>query len=142
MKTERTSEYKIGPFTWDESLECIQKFARALTNLKLDRRFSINGTPQKLGHGFYQVILIDKKPGEPKPEGLTTLHIHAAEKAGYAKPKVTYYNAFGQRMTLGKWAEVAGVTRPTLKARLDAGMTVEEAITDVALKRGPVRKAA
>jgi len=142
MKVERIAEHKIGPFTRDEAIECIQKFALALTNLRLNGRFSIVSTPQSVGHNFYQVILRDRNPDKPKPEGLTSLHIRQAENSGYAKPRVTHYNAFGQRMTLGKWAQVAGVSRPTLKARLDAGMTVEEAITDIALKRSPRRRCA
>lgn len=142
MKPERMSEHKMGPYTHDEAVECIQNFAIALKNLGLNRRFSVAAAPQSVGHGFYQVILFDKNPDEPKPEGLTTLHIQRAEKAGYAKPRTTYYDAFGQRMTLGAWAQVAGVSRPTLKARIDAGMTVEEAITAIALKKSSQRKSA
>lgn len=141
MKAARVSQYKIGPFEYDEAVECIKKYALALTNLGLNSRFTISPTPHpvtgyengKTTH--YQVILTDKRPDEPKPEGLTALQIRTAESSGYAKPKTTYYEAFGQRMTLGKWAAVAGVTRPTLKSRIDAGLTMEEAITQIALKR-------
>lgn len=139
---ERASEHKMGPFAWDEALECIEQFAIALTNLGLNRRFTIRPTPQSVGHGFYQLVLLDKEPDKPKPEGLTTLHIRTAQKAGYAKPKTKHYNAFGQRMTLNKWAQVAGTTWPTLKSRIDAGMSMEEAITDIALKKSPLRKCA
>ncbi len=134
MKTARVSTHKIGSFEYDEAIEHIKKFALALTNLGLQKRFSILPNPYSVGHGFYQIILLDNRPDEPKPEGLTALEIRTAETKGYARPRAHYYEAFGQRKTLGKWAEVAGVSRPTLKTRIDAGMTMEEAITDVALK--------
>lgn len=142
MRSSGMSEHKMGPFAWDEAIECIQKFARALTNLKLNSRFSIDPVPQPLGHNFYQIVLLDRQPDKPKPEGLTTLHIRAAENAESARPKTKYYDAFGQRMSLNKWAQVTGVSWPTLKARIDAGMTMEEAITEIALKNAPLRKSA
>lgn len=141
VKTARISTHKIGPFKYDEAVENIKKFACALSNLELQGRFSIMPSPVSVGHGFYQIVLLDKRPDEPKPEDLTALNIRVAEAAGYASPGVRYYEAFGQRKTLGKWAEMVGVTRPTLKTRVDAGMTVEQAITDIALKKA-ARKSA
>lgn len=142
MGATRVSEHKIGPFDYDEAKECIIRFAVALTNLGLQKRFSLRPEPQSVGHGFYQIVLLDKYPDKPKPASLTTLQIKVAEQAGYAKPKTTqYYEAFGERKTLGKWADVADVARTTLKARIDAGMTMEEAITDIALARSARRAA-
>lgn len=141
VKTTQAHQCKIGPFEYDEAVECIKKYALALTNLGLNGRFVISPRPHPVvsyenGRRIhYQIILTDKHPDEPKPEGLTTLNIMAAESAGYTKPRVTYYEAFGQRMTLGKWAVAAGVSRPTLKSRIDAGLTMEEAITQLVTKR-------
>lgn len=141
MKTARAHQHKIGPFEYDEAVECIEKYALALTNLGLSKRFTVSPRPHPVvgyengRRTHYQVILTDKRPDDPKPEGLTALRIEAAESAGYAKPRVTYYEAFGQRMTLGKWAVAAGVSRPTLKSRIDAGLTMEEAITQAVTKK-------
>jgi hypothetical protein len=146
---EGVREQSIGPFEYGEAVDHIRQYALALTNLKLNNRFTVLPTPRpvveiekrwdnKQGRRqrYYQVILVDRKPGEPLPEGLTALQIKAAEAQGYEKKrKVIHYDAFGQSMTLPQWAKVAGVSRPTLKSRLDAGMTMEEAITQIALKR-------
>jgi hypothetical protein len=150
MGSANTSEYKIGPFEYGEAVSLIKKYALALTNLGLSHRFSVLPSPQPVmeyekrrdgrrGRFFvhHQVVIVDRFPDEPKPEGLTTLDIRAAEAEGYRqkKPRTTYYEALGQSMTIGKWAEAVGVSRATLKARIDAGMTMEEAITQIALKK-------
>lgn len=141
MKTSHVSQYKIGPFEHDEAVECIKNYALALTNLGLSKRFSVDPTPHPVvgyengKRTHYQVILIDKRPDEPKPQGLTAFKIKAAESTGYAKRKTTYYVAFGQRMSLNKWAKAADVSRFTLKSRLNAGLSMEEALTQIALKR-------
>lgn len=141
MESTQVSQYKIGPFEYEEAVECIKKYALALTNLGLSKRFAISPTPipvvgyENGRRTHYQVILTDRCPDEPKPEGLTAVQIEAAESAGYAKSKTTYYEAFGRRMTIGKWAEAVGVSRATLKARIDADLNMEEAITQIALKK-------
>lgn len=148
MNTARVAERIIGPFDYDEAVEHIKQFARALTNLKLTDRFTIHPTPRPIvereARGdakkrrritTYHVVLLDKQPEKPHPTGLTVLDIRAAESAGYTKPKVDTYEALGQRMTLSEWARAVGAARATLKARIDAGMTMEEAVTELALKR-------
>lgn len=149
METEKVSEYKIGPFEYDEAVGLIKKYALALTNLGLHKRFTISPSPhpvKEVEHGnngrgkgrrhfYYQVVLVDHCPDEPKPAGLTTLKIRTAEAAGYTPPKTKYYEAFGQRMSLNQWAKATGVSRPTLKSRIDAGLTMEEAVTQIALKK-------
>lgn len=148
MNSKAYREHKIGPFEYDEAVDYIKKFALALTNLGLHKRFSISSAPRpiadrdmnaKLDSGrartYYQVVLIDKRPHEPSPEGLTLPQIHAAEKAGYAEPKVKHYEALGQKMTLNQWAKAVGVSYPTLKSRIQAGKTMEEAITEIAMKK-------
>lgn len=148
MSADSVSEYGIGPYDYDEAVAAIQKFAMALTNLGLANRFAIAPTPRSIieyekrsdgnrgrKHIYFQAILIDKCPHLPKPEGLTALGIRQAESQGYKQPKVKQYEAFGERKTLNQWAKVAGTSWPTLKSRIDAGMTMEEAITDIALKK-------
>lgn len=141
-------EQGIGPFEYDDAVDLIRKFALALTNLGLNGRFSMMPTPRRIVENekradgrrgrtqiFYQIILVDKQPDEPYPEGLTALQIATAESRGYQEPKVKHYTAFGESMTLNQWAKAVGVTWPTLKSRIDAGMTMEEAITQIALKK-------
>lgn len=148
MKNARTAERTIGPFEYGEAVDLIQQFALALTNLKLHSRFIVQPSPRpviewerrgdrKQGRKIihYQVVLIDRRPDEPSPEGLTVLDIKVAEHAGYVKPETAPYEAFGQHMTLGEWAKAVGTTRKNLKARIDTGMTMEEALTHIALKK-------
>lgn len=142
MAASRVSEYKIGPFEYDEARRLVIEFSLALTNLGLTERFCIEGTPRSCveyegsqRNIYYHVVLRDKQPDQPKPKGLSTLDIKLAQAAGYTKGKVTHYEAFGKRLTMTQWAKAAGVTRPTLKSRIDAGLTMEEAITQIALKK-------
>lgn len=145
---KKIREQGIGPFEYDEAIDCIKKFALALTNLGLGDRFAVAPTPRRIvgsgrhalrdeghEHALYHVTLIDRQPDKPYPEGLTTLQIVAAGNQGYEKPKVKQYTAFGETKNLNQWAKAVGVTRPTLKSRIDAGMTMEEALTQIAVKK-------
>lgn len=145
---KKVREQGIGPFEYDEAVECINKFALALTNLGLSSRFTVAPAPHRIvgsgrhamrdeGHErkLYQVILVDRRPDEPYPRGLTALQITAAEAKGYTKPKVKQYEAFGETKNLNQWAKAVGVSWPTLKSRIDAGMTMEEALTQIALRK-------
>lgn len=148
-KPQGIREQAIGPFEYDEAVSCIKKFALALTNLGINDRFTVAPVPRpvlererrrdgKAGRKevYYQVILVDKRPDEPSPEGLTVLQIADAEAQGYMRPRSRqYHDAFGQRKTLNQWAKAVGVTYPTLKSRIDKGMTVEEAVTEIAIKK-------
>lgn len=145
---QKVREQRIGPFEYDEAVECIQRFALALTNLGLGGRFTVAPTPLRITgsgrhtlrdtgheHALYHVILLDKRPGDPYPKNLTALQIVAAENEGHTKPKVKQYEAFGERKNLNQWAKAVGVSWPTLKSRIEAGMTMEEALTQIALKK-------
>lgn len=148
-KPQGIREQAVGPFEYDEAVQNIRKFALALTNLDLNDRFAVSPTPRavlerekrrdrKAGRKeiYYQVVIIDKRPDEPRPTGLTALHIAQAEAQGYTKPRTRqYHEAFGQTKTLNQWAKAVGVTYPTLKSRIDRGMTVEEAVTEIAIKK-------
>jgi hypothetical protein len=98
MAGAETSEYTIGPFSYDDAVETIRKYALALTNLGLNKRFVMDASPRpvteyekrwdgKKGRKItcYQAVLLDKCPDQPKPRGLTALQIKAAEDRGYKK---------------------------------------------------------
>lgn len=152
---EKVREQAIGPFNHDEAIDCIKKSALVLTNLDLNDRFVVDPWPRPVTETvngqtrtYYQAVIIDKRPDEPRPDGLTTLDIRVAVFKGYTKarpkPQVseaeprggkTQYEAFGETKNLNQWAKAVGVTWPTLKSRIDAGMTMEEALTQIALKK-------
>ena len=148
-RPSKAREQAIGPFEYEEAVNCIKRFALALTNLGLNNRFTVEAFPQRIArsgrwhefeeereHALYQVILVDRHPDKPIPSGLTTLRIRAAENQGYKKnSQVKQYEAFGEFKNLNQWAKAVGVTWPTLKSRIDAGMTMEEALTQIALKK-------
>lgn len=151
MENEGAAERLIGPFKYDEAIDYIKQFALALTNLNLQNRFTIRSTPRAVverekrwdhsagrRNTYYQVVLVDRNPHEPSPEGLTALDIKVAEAAGYTKAQERtrrVHEAFGQSMTVNGWARAAGVSPNTLRSRISAGMTMEEAITQIALKK-------
>ncbi len=153
MVVKSRSEYKIGPFDYDDAKHHIKKYALALTNLGLGNRFSVDPWPRRVvdtengrPRTLYQVVIVDKYPDRPCPEGLTTFKIKAAESRGYRnpaqhedeepeEPEEKRYRALGRVMTLSQWAEAADIDPSTLKVLIDGGMTMKEAITQIALKK-------
>jgi hypothetical protein len=141
-------EQAIGPFEYEEATECINRFAAALTNLGLNDRFAVSWNPRRIAGGkrqrleesssgaLYYVILLDRRPDEPCPQGLSVLQIKRAELEGHKKkPQIKQYEAFGETKNLNQWAKAVGVAWHTLKARIDTGMTMEEALTQIALRK-------
>lgn len=148
MTHVNATEQQIGPFSFDDAMRYIQTFALALSNLRLQDRFVIRPLPRPSGierdgdemdrhsgRPVYHVVLLDQRPDRPKPQGLTALCITTAAARGYAPARNPKYEAFDQRMTLTDWAKAVGVSRQTLKSRLDSGMTMEEAVSDIALRK-------
>jgi hypothetical protein len=140
-------EQKIGPFEYSEALQYIERFALALTNLGLQERYIVDPVPgrtvewEKRRDGrkgrmqvSYHVVLVDKRPTEPPPENLTALGIGQAVEKGY-QPLERHYDALGKRMTLPQWAKAVGTSCAKLRSQINAGATMEEAITQIALKK-------
>jgi hypothetical protein len=134
---------------YEDAADLITQLAEVVMSLGLGERFAIQWAPRQIKEydrngnvigNAWGVYLVDKKPDQPLPDRLSFKPRLPEKKT--ANPKSapsqrrvnTLYEAFGESKTLNQWAKVAGVSWPTLNARIKAGMTMEEAITDIALK--------
>jgi hypothetical protein len=136
-----------------DAVEFIQELPGILRELGLSERFKAIATPRVIAErqqrgrfsrrfNYYAACMRDLRP-EEEPPSITIADIaEAREKARrkaalprLAKGRGKQYEAFGQSMTLNQWAKAVGVSWPTLNARIEAGKSMEEAITELALKK-------
>lgn len=122
----------------------IGEVALVIRRLGLVKRFGVLVEPKPiiernhLGHPiakYFGVYLVDRTPNEPMPEGLTSVPKFVDTTEAPKETKRTQYMAFGETKNLHQWAKAVGVSDPTLKSRIDAGKTMEEALTELALKK-------
>ncbi|MFI0265577.1 hypothetical protein [Streptomyces luteogriseus] len=136
-----------------EAVEFIQELPGILRELGLSDRFKAVPTPRVISEAqqrgrhfkrfnYYAACMRDLHPSEPLPVITVADIAEARRRARYketlprlsSRRKGQQYEAFGQSMTLNQWAKAVGVSWPTLNARIEAGKSMEEAITELALK--------
>lgn len=129
---------------YESAEEHIKEVALHFGRLGLASRFGVVPVPKPLvernarGHAiarYFGVYLVDRTPNEPLPEGLTSIPKIVESAQAPKETKRTQYTAFGETKNLHQWAKAVGVSDPTLKSRIDAGKTMEEALTEIALKK-------
>lgn len=132
---------------YDDAADLINRLAETVRRLGLSNRFKVVWEPRKIVErqartniplrNLWAVYVVDHAPHLPVPTGLSStprITARTREIPGTAT-RGTTYEAFGQKMTLNQWAKAVGVSWPTLNARIRSGKSMEEALTELALKK-------